>query len=236
MMLRIGRMAATVPSLREGDRHARGLPPPDLPREMPDPRPDGKRAFRRGDRPPARAQSVIDLARDPAQRRSPGLPARPGAAAGRGAAQRGVVGAQEDDAGAVGAGGGAAGAGLEPGAGRRPAAPGGPPGGGAPVDLPARPRRPQGRGPALAAPAPPGKEAEPEGRGPRGPGPHPGPGGHPRAPGAGGGEGADRRPGGRHESTARAPAGPWCRWWTGRGDTRSCGGPAAGRRPRSGPP
>ncbi len=38
----------------------------------------------------------------------------------------------------------------------------------------------------------------------------------PGAPGAGGGEGADRRPGGGHESTARAPAGPWCRWWTGR--------------------
>ncbi len=125
---------------------------------------------------------------------------------------------------------------LEPGAGLGAAAPGGPPGGGAPVDMPARPRRPQGRGRALAAPAPPAREAEPQGRGPRGPGAHPGPGGHPGASGAGGGEGADRRPGGGHESTARAPAGPWCRWWTGPGGTRSCGGPAAGPRPRSGPP
>ncbi len=58
------------------------------------------------------------------------LPARPGAAEVRGAALRGPVGAQEDDAGAVAHGGGAAGAGLEPRAGRRAAAPVGPSGGG----------------------------------------------------------------------------------------------------------
>jgi len=49
MILRIGQTAATVPSLREGDRHARGLPP-DPPREMPDPRHGEKRDLRRGDR------------------------------------------------------------------------------------------------------------------------------------------------------------------------------------------
>ena len=216
MMLRIGRMAATVPVLSRGDRHARGPAPPDPYREIPDPRPDGKRAFRRGDRPPAGAQSVIGPAREPAQRRSPGPAARPGAAQGGGAARRGPVGAQQDDAGAGGAGGGAAGGGLEPGADLRSPPEGGRADGGASVDLPARPRRPQGGRRALAAPAPPAREAEPQGRGPRGPGAHPGPGGHPGAPGAGGGEGADRRPGGGHESTARAPAGPWCRWWTGR--------------------
>ena len=30
MMLRIGQEAATVPVTKQGDRHAEGLPPPDL--------------------------------------------------------------------------------------------------------------------------------------------------------------------------------------------------------------
>jgi len=63
MMLRIGRMAVTVPVLSQGDRHARGPPPPDPPREMPDPRDGEKRSFRRGGRPPAGARPGDGLAR-----------------------------------------------------------------------------------------------------------------------------------------------------------------------------
>ena len=37
-------------------------------------------------------------------------------------------------------------------------------------------------------------------------------------------------------SWARAPAGPWCRWWTGRRSTRSRRGSTGRPRPRSGPP
>ena len=52
---------------------------------------------------------------------------------------------------------------------------------------------------ALPFPAPAGQEAGPEGRAPFGPGPHPGPRGHLRAPGDRGGEGAGRRLGGGHD-------------------------------------
>ncbi len=150
---------------KEGDRHARGPSPPDLCGTLPDPRHGEKRAFRPGDRPPARPGPHDGLA--------------------RGAARRGPVGGAQDDAGAVAHGGGAAGRGLEPRAGRRAPPQGGRAGGGPAVDPRAHPRRPQGRRRSLAASPPPRQEAEPEGRRPCGPRPHPGPGGHPRATGGG---------------------------------------------------
>ncbi len=236
MMLRIGQAAATVPSLREGDRHARGPSPPDLCGTLPDPRPEEKRAFRPGDRPPARPRPHDGMARGAAQRRQARLPPQASPAQVGQAPQRGLVGGAQDDAGAVAHGGGAAGRGLEPRAGQRAPPQGGRADGGASVDLRAHPRRPEGRRRSLAASPPPREEAEPEGRGPRGPRPHPGPGGHLRAPGRRGGEGTGRRPGGGHESTARAPAARLSPWWTGRPGTRCSKGSGGRRRTRSARP
>ncbi len=97
--------------------------------------------------------------------------------------------------------------GLEPGT-----DPGSPPAGGSgnggqAADIRPRPGQREGRRKSVDAPAATWKEAEPAGWPPRGPGPYPGPEGHPGAPGDRRGEGRDRRPGGGH----RYRRGPWRR-------------------------
>ncbi len=71
--------------------------------------------------------------------------------------------------------------GLEPGTDPGPSPAGGPRHGRRAADIRSHPGRQEGRRKSVDAPAPPRKEAEPAGWPPRGPGPYPGPAGHPGA-------------------------------------------------------
>ncbi len=111
---RTGRITATVPVLRTGECHARGLPSSDLRRKMPDIRDGERRAFERGHRRAAGPPSGHHIAGDPTQRRRAGIPAGTGVEEGHRAPERGLFGPGEADGGAPGEGRGEAGEGWSP--------------------------------------------------------------------------------------------------------------------------
>ncbi len=119
---------------------------------MPDLCAEKKRPFGSGHCPTAGPGPDDGLARGAPEQRRARISTQAGAAHGVGTASGGLVGSEEDDAGAVEAGCGQAGGGLEPRADRRAFPEGGRPDGWPSVDLHARPCRSEGGRRALPVP------------------------------------------------------------------------------------
>lgn len=81
-MSRVDQKTAAVPVLNWGDRHAKGAPPPDLRKVMPDLRAEERRLAAGGGRAPALVQRLHSLAGDPAQQRRAVISSRAGAEEG----------------------------------------------------------------------------------------------------------------------------------------------------------